>query len=66
MNDNAPDPTLKGTFVLKGVYLGKYFYKSLLQHILRIFPVVGEPVADGQHLRAVPVVQLPLSGSLIF
>src|SRR5687767_1280137 len=53
---DPPYPTLKRTFVLKGVYLGKYFNKTLLQHILRIFPVVGKPVTHRKHLRTKAVV----------
>jgi hypothetical protein len=65
MNDDPPNPTLESTLVLKGVHLGKHFYKSFLQHILRIFPVVGEPVADSQHLRTVSIVQFALGGGQI-
>jgi hypothetical protein len=65
MNDDPPDPTLKCTLILKGVYLGKYFYKSFLQHILRILPVMSKPIAYSQHLRAVPAVQLALGSGHI-
>jgi hypothetical protein len=65
MNDDPPDPTLKCTLVLKGVYLGKYLDKPFLQHIFSILPVVGEPVAYCQHFRAVPIVQLALGSGHI-
>jgi hypothetical protein len=65
MYDDPPDPTLEGTFALKGVYLGKHLYKSFLQHIFRVFPVVGEPVADGQHLRTVSIVQFALGSGQV-
>src|SRR6185437_15297641 len=56
MNDDAPDPTFECTFVLESVHLRKYFYKTFLQHILRIFPVVGETVAYGKHFWTIPIV----------
>jgi hypothetical protein len=65
MNDDPPDPTLKCTLVLKGVHLGKHLDKPFLQHIFGILPVVGEPVAYRQHLRAVTIVQLTLGSGYI-
>jgi hypothetical protein len=65
MHYDPPNPSLKSSLVLKSVYLGKYFNKSFLKHILRIFPVMCISITDSQHLRAKPVKQFPLGSSLV-
>lgn len=32
------------TFILKSVYLSKYFYKSFLKHVFSIFPIVCKSI----------------------
>ncbi len=48
------------------MYLGKYFNEPFLQHILRIFAVGCKTVTHTQHFWAEPVIQLALSGSVVF
>src|SRR5688500_8032695 len=49
MNYDPPDPAFKSTPVLKCVDLQKYLYKSFLEHILGIFPVMSKTVTHSQH-----------------
>ena len=66
MNNDSPDPSFESAPVFKCVNLCKDLDKTLLQHIFCIFPVVGKTITYCQHLGAVPVVQFPLGGSIIF
>jgi hypothetical protein len=66
MYDNAPYPSFQGSFAPVLKQLGKYFYKTFLQHILRILPVFGKAVAYTQHAWTVTGIQGFLCSSIIF
>jgi hypothetical protein len=65
MYDYAANPSLKSTFVLKGVHLGEYLYKSFLQHVLGVLPRLCEAIANRQHFGAETVVQFALRNGVV-
>src|SRR4028118_628440 len=65
MNHYSSYPSFKSALVLKCMYLRKYFYKTFLQHVFCVFTALGKAITNGQHFRAEPVIQFPLSRGFI-
>jgi hypothetical protein len=65
MNDYPPDPTFQCPLIPVLMDLREHFYKAFLQHILRIFTVLGKTIAHTQHTRAKTGVQRLLGSGVV-